>query len=222
MNVSQFMETGLLQVPPATTAANAAREMERRQVDCAVVTDRHFAAVGIVTATDLVRHLAAGGKERVPVGQVMSRSVWAVDIDADVEDALAIMDLRGIHHVLVVDFGGYPVGMLFRDDLIDLGSNETLTVDDALRVSTASSDRAEHSGVGAQQRRREMQAHPGDRIIIKGQKLGEPNRDGRVIEAHGADCGPPYVVEWSDSGRQTLFFPGAEATVEHFETAGAR
>jgi hypothetical protein len=67
-----------------------------------------------------------------------------------------------------------------------------------------------------------MQAHPGDRIIIKGHKLGEPNRDGRVIEAHGTDGGSPYLVEWDDSGRQTLFFPGADATVEHFDTAETR
>jgi Domain of unknown function (DUF1918) len=67
-----------------------------------------------------------------------------------------------------------------------------------------------------------MQVCPGDRIVIRGHKLGEPNRDGRVIEVHGPDGGPPYLVEWSDSGRQSLFFPGADATVEHFEAAGAR
>lgn len=67
-----------------------------------------------------------------------------------------------------------------------------------------------------------MQASPGDRIIIKGHKIGEPNRDGRVIETHGPDGGPPYLVEWGDTGHQTLFFPGPDAVVEHFETAGAR
>lgn len=67
-----------------------------------------------------------------------------------------------------------------------------------------------------------MQAYPGDRIIVKGHKLGEPNRDGRVIEAHGPDGGPPYLVEWGDSGRQTLFFPGADTAVEHFDMAGPR
>jgi CBS domain-containing protein len=148
MKVSEFMETGLLRVPPATSLANLAREMERRHVDCAVVTDWRLAAVGIVTATDLVRHLAEAGKASVPVEQIMSRSVWAVDIDADVEDALAVMDLRGIHHVLVVDFGGYPTGMLFRDELVGSRRDDALTVDDALQISAASSVHPEHTGVG--------------------------------------------------------------------------
>lgn len=145
MKVSEFMETGVLRVPPATSVANVAREMERRRVDCAVVTDWRLAAVGIVTAADLVRHLTEAGGQNVPVERVMSRSVWAVDIDADVEDALAVMDVRDIRHVLVVDFGGYPAGMLFRDDLVGSPNRETLTVDDALRVSTASSAPVERS-----------------------------------------------------------------------------
>jgi CBS domain-containing protein len=138
MKVSEFMETRLLRLPPTTSVANAAREMERRQVDYAVVTDWRLAAVGIVTATDLVRHLAGGGPENAPIGQIMTRGVMAVDIDAEVKDALAVMDLRGIRHVLVVDFGGYPAGMLFRGDLVDSQNSETLTVDHVLRASSES------------------------------------------------------------------------------------
>jgi len=59
-----------------------------------------------------------------------------------------------------------------------------------------------------------MQAKPGDRIIIKGHRVGEPERDCEVIEAHGADGGPPYLVRWGDSGEEGLFFPGSDASVE--------
>ena len=64
-----------------------------------------------------------------------------------------------------------------------------------------------------------MQATRGDRIIIRGHRVGEPDRDGEVLDVRGEDGGPPYVVRWEDSGHETLFFPGSDATVQHFRSA---
>jgi hypothetical protein len=64
-----------------------------------------------------------------------------------------------------------------------------------------------------------MQAKVGDRIVIRGRRAGEPNRDCEVLEVCGPDAGPPYVVRWGDSGHETFLFPGSDATVEHFEQA---
>ena len=64
-----------------------------------------------------------------------------------------------------------------------------------------------------------MQASPGDRIVIKGQHHGEHDRDGEVLEVHGHDGGPPFVVRWSDSGHETLFFPGPDAVVVPYDKA---
>jgi hypothetical protein len=66
-----------------------------------------------------------------------------------------------------------------------------------------------------------MQASVGDRIIIKGHRVGEPTRDCQVLEVRGEDGGPPYVVQWDDSGTTSLFFPGTDATVQHFEHGAA-
>ena len=67
-----------------------------------------------------------------------------------------------------------------------------------------------------------MQAQPGDRIIIHGHHIGQPDRDAEILEVRGADGGPPYRVRWSDTGHETLFFPGPDATIQHFEHAGDR
>jgi hypothetical protein len=48
---------------------------------------------------------------------------------------------------------------------------------------------------------------------------GEPNRDCEVQEVRGPDGGPPYVVHWGDRGHETLFFPGPDASVQHFDHA---
>jgi hypothetical protein len=45
--------------------------------------------------------------------------------------------------------------------------------------------------------------------------MGQPDRDGEVLEVHGADGEPPYVVRWSDTGEEGLFFPGSDASVQH-------
>ncbi len=63
-----------------------------------------------------------------------------------------------------------------------------------------------------------MQASPGDRIIIKGHRIGEPDRDCEVLEV-GDDGAPPYRVRWGDTGHESLFFPGSDATVHHFDHA---
>lgn len=66
-----------------------------------------------------------------------------------------------------------------------------------------------------------MDVSKGDRIIIRGHRVGEPDRDCEVMEVRGADGGPPYVVRWGDTGHETLFFPGSDAVVQHFEPAAA-
>ncbi len=66
-----------------------------------------------------------------------------------------------------------------------------------------------------------MQAKVGDRITIKGHHVGEPERDCEVLEVRGPEGGPPYLVRWDDSGHESLFFPGPDASVREVQhTAG--
>lgn len=61
-----------------------------------------------------------------------------------------------------------------------------------------------------------MRAEVGDRIVIKGHHVGEPERDGEILEIHGADGAPPYLVRWADTGQEGLFFPGPDASVRAY------
>ena len=60
-----------------------------------------------------------------------------------------------------------------------------------------------------------MHATVGDRLVIKGHSVGDPDRDAEILEVRGPDGTPPFVVRWDDSGHETLFFPGPDAVVEH-------
>jgi hypothetical protein len=60
-----------------------------------------------------------------------------------------------------------------------------------------------------------MHATVGDRIVVRGQRVGEAAREAEVLEVHGADGGPPFVVRWRDDGHVATYVPGADATVQH-------
>jgi hypothetical protein len=62
--------------------------------------------------------------------------------------------------------------------------------------------------------RSDLKARAGDRLVIHAHRLGEHERDAEILETLGTEGGPPFRVRWSDSGEETLHFPGSDATVE--------
>jgi hypothetical protein len=67
-----------------------------------------------------------------------------------------------------------------------------------------------------------MHADVGDRLVVKGHHTGEPDRDGEILEVHGTNGDPPYVVRWSDDGHTGLVFPGPDSFIEHFVDTGGK
>ena len=61
-----------------------------------------------------------------------------------------------------------------------------------------------------------MRAAIGDRLIIKGHHVGEPDRDALILDVQGDDGEPPYLVRWEDDGHEGICFPGPDAQVEHY------
>ena len=59
-----------------------------------------------------------------------------------------------------------------------------------------------------------MIAQIGDRIVIRGTRVGDSARIGVVTALRHADGTPPYEVRWLD-GHVGLIFPGSQAQVEH-------
>lgn len=64
-----------------------------------------------------------------------------------------------------------------------------------------------------------MKAAVGDRIVVRAAHVDEPNRDGEILEVRGPDGAPPFLVRWSDTGHEGLYFPGADAVIHHEEKA---
>jgi len=58
-----------------------------------------------------------------------------------------------------------------------------------------------------------MQAAIGDRLHIRGNCVGHPDKIGEILEVKGKAGGPPYLVRFDD-GHTGLVFPGPDAVVE--------
>lgn len=58
-----------------------------------------------------------------------------------------------------------------------------------------------------------MIAQVGDKIHVHSSAVDRPDRVGEILEVHGSDGAPPYLVEFS-GGRQTIVYPGPDATIE--------
>jgi Domain of unknown function (DUF1918). len=58
-----------------------------------------------------------------------------------------------------------------------------------------------------------MRAHSGDALLVRGHHVGDHDRQAVIIEVHGHDGEPPYVVRWED-GHESVFFPSSDAFIE--------
>lgn len=63
-----------------------------------------------------------------------------------------------------------------------------------------------------------MKAEAGDELTVKGRHQGDEDRHGEIIEVHGKDGTPPFVVRWRD-GHTSMFFPQSDTEVIHRRTS---
>lgn len=63
-----------------------------------------------------------------------------------------------------------------------------------------------------------LNAEPGDELVVKAHHLGEPEREGEIIEVLGTDGAPPYEVRWDD-GEVTRVYPSTDVYVRRLHEA---
>jgi CBS domain-containing protein len=82
------------------------------------VVDADGRALGIVSKTDLLRHLHAGKSREANAKDLMMPMVFAIDLKTAPGDAAALMAGEGVHRLPVVDGSGAVVGILSALDLV--------------------------------------------------------------------------------------------------------
>ncbi|MDT0467391.1 CBS domain-containing protein [Streptomyces gibsoniae] len=117
MKVSDVMSAPAVAVPPGTSLAEAARQMDECGVGSVVVVEGG-ALRGIVTDRDLaVWGLGRGLDCGARVEEVMSSQVITVGVHDDIHVAYRTLRRSGVRRLPVLD-GHRVVGMLTVDDLL--------------------------------------------------------------------------------------------------------
>jgi CBS domain-containing protein len=100
------------------TVADAAKLMKQHSIGD-VLVQRNGQLCGIVTDRDLVVRCLADGSidsSSTPVGEVCTDDIATIDADAEVGDAIRLMEQRAIRRLPIVE-GGEPVGIVTLGDL---------------------------------------------------------------------------------------------------------
>jgi diguanylate cyclase (GGDEF)-like protein/PAS domain S-box-containing protein len=125
--IGTFLARSLVALPPLASLGEVAAAMEREQISSLlVVADGR--AVGIVTERDILRAF----RQRMPatalVTDFMGKPVLTCPAESDYRDAYRLMVSHNIHHLVLVDGVGAPLGIISESDFrAHLGSDAAAT-----------------------------------------------------------------------------------------------
>lgn len=94
------------------TLRTAALSLSRPGIGLVVVCSETGAPAGVLSKSDLVRHLSSAGSVDAPVAQVMTRPILACEPDDDVHGVWQSMTARNLQNMPVLGAGSKPLGIL--------------------------------------------------------------------------------------------------------------
>ena len=104
---------------------DAASAFADKPVGLLVVCGTTGETSGVVSKSDLVRHLAGSGNTEAPIAEVMSRAVVFASPHSDLRQTWQLMAQRRLQNLPLLGASGRPVGTLdIRDALEAILSNE--------------------------------------------------------------------------------------------------
>lgn len=105
-------------VSPETPLGETIRRIDQSAIQGALVVDRNYRLVGVVTDGDIRRALLDGRDVSFPTGGVMNPGPLTLAVGTTPEDALNYMRRHSIHHVPLLEMDGTLAGVYFIDELI--------------------------------------------------------------------------------------------------------
>jgi CBS domain-containing protein len=123
MDLASLCKRRIVTVNRSASLQQAAALMREHHVGSLVVTesqDEGHRVCGLVTDRDLVIEVLARGLDaaHTPVGQLPEGKLVSAPMQADIDDAIALMQAHGVRRLLVRDDSGNLVGLVSFDDLL--------------------------------------------------------------------------------------------------------
>jgi CBS domain-containing protein len=126
-NLAAYTSSRLTVLNSAATVQDAALSLSRPGIGLVVVCNAGGASEGVLSKSDLVRHLTGPAASKAPVSKLMTRSIISCGPQDDVHDVWQIMAARNLQNVPVIDVGARPLGILdIRDAMKALIEEEQI------------------------------------------------------------------------------------------------
>ena len=108
-----------------TSLRSAAAALSNRRIGLLVVCDENRRATGVVSKSDIVRHLSDAGVAEASVAALMSRNIVSCGPEDDLHTTWQRMAAQGLQNMPVLSSGSKPLGVLdIRDALKALFEQE--------------------------------------------------------------------------------------------------
>ncbi|MCC2687581.1 MAG: polymerase subunit epsilon [Rhizobiaceae bacterium] len=140
--IADLMSHPVVTMKPATTLEEGIGRMVDRKISAILVaesgeTGGPVADYGIVTERDVVRRIAAEGRQAltVPIGTIAGRPLASIRANAFVYRAVGRMDRLKIRHLAVRDDSGRLVGIVTARDLLALRAGSAIALDDTIATA---------------------------------------------------------------------------------------
>ena len=119
MRVRDLMTKPVFSLDTSASVYDVVREMLNRDIGCIIVLSKGEVA-GVVTKGDVLREavMKRADPVRMSAGEVMSRPVVKIGLDASIEEASSLMSKSNVSKLPVVDENDRLVGIVTSSDLI--------------------------------------------------------------------------------------------------------
>ena len=145
IRVKEVMHTGdhIPLVVRGTGAGQAIREMDAKGIGATLVLDENGGLEGMITDGDLRRALITNEDIReLNVEEIMSPHPKTVEADQTAAEALGLMELYGITHLVILDRQRKVQGVVHLHDLL---GREDFRLNGATELATGPNRRPDHS-----------------------------------------------------------------------------
>lgn len=117
--VKDLMSRDVVTAPDTITVQQAARMLSEKKISSVVLTNGSGEIAGILTESDIVRHVVAEGRDatRTIAREAMSGDVHHIPGDMSIFDARHKMNALGVKH-LIVEEKGKPIGLISSTALL--------------------------------------------------------------------------------------------------------
>ena len=115
-HVGHVMHSPVVTCSPETPIQDVARTMAEDHIHAVVVTGLLLKPWGVVTALDVAAAAAQDATEDV-ARQVAATAPVTVNVDTPLSDAARVMVEHQVNHLLVLDAGGRPAGVVSTSDV---------------------------------------------------------------------------------------------------------